>query len=172
MSKYLRRNWQRPYLWLIAPTLLLLTILTACSQQEDVIEVTRVVTETVIVEPEDETVTIEVTRVVTETVIETVEIEAESEEAAAEAEPEPPLATGSEDDSGPQPPEPENGPKVTARTGTSTVAEVAQVTAVPLRTNQNDANQPIAIAFISTLNSHELQKWCNQAGTAHKKRCP
>ncbi|MBK7894465.1 MAG: hypothetical protein IPJ90_06180 [Anaerolineaceae bacterium] len=173
MRNFLSRVRERPYLWLIGLIPLLLATLAACSQQEEAVEVTRVVTETVIVEPGDEAVVIEVTRVVTETVIENVEIEAESEEAedAAAAEPEPPLATGSEDDSGPQPPEPENGPKVASRTDTTAIADVTQVTAVPLRTNPNDPNPPNPVAFTATLHSHELQKWCNQAETARKKRC-
>lgn len=99
MNKCLKKVG-KPLLFVCA-ALALVLYLVACSSEPDVVEVevTRVVTETEIVEVEGEPVEVEVTRVVTETVIETVEVEAESED-----EPEPPSATGSEDDSGPLPP--------------------------------------------------------------------
>ncbi len=173
MSKRLNRLRQRPSLWLIGLACLLFSLLAACSQREEIIvEVTRVVTETEIVEAEDDAVEVEVTRVVTETVIETVEVEAESEE-----ESEPPLATGSEDDSGPLPPEPDDGPKVTSRVTTPTSEDtetVALVTAVPPRASQNNTavvSQPTSVTLTNDLNSNLLQKWCHQAITTRKKRC-
>ncbi|MCP4359666.1 MAG: VWA domain-containing protein [Chloroflexi bacterium] len=108
--------------------LLIVAILfSSCQPQPEpqVVEVTRVVTETVVETVEVEGETVEVTRVVEETVIETVTVEVEvAEEEAADdlretfeeaqqIEPggNPPLSTGSEGDAIPLP-TPNSGPKV------------------------------------------------------------
>lgn len=146
---------------------LLLVILAACSGTPETVEVTRIVTETIIetVEIEGEAVEVEVTRVVTETVIETVEMEGEAE---------PPSATGSEGDAGPLPPPPDNGPKVANRGGDTQTDGIALETAVTLRANQNNGSataQPDIIAAAGTVNAVERQKWCQQFEAIYKKRC-
>ena len=170
-----RRNVfrKRPYRWLFS-TLLLLTLLAACSLTPEVVEVTRVVTETEIIEVPEEAVEVEVTRVVTETVTETV-----VEEVEAEEEPAPPSATGSEDDSGPLPPAPDDGPKVTSRGGTTSGAdgaetEIVQETAVPRRSNPFDETntpQTTLVATIFEIDATEWQKLCQLAQATFKKRC-
>ena len=150
---------------IIGLTLLLFLLLSACSSEPEVVEVTRVVTETIVTETEP--VEVEVTRVVTETVIETVEIETEEE-----AVKEPPSATGSEDDSGPLPPEPNNEPKVVSRSGNSFANEIILETAVPLRANQSQpVEQPTAVSYISSSDPVELQKLCRLFAETFKKQC-
>lgn len=175
MPRFRKRDGNRPYLWVICIIFLLLLWPVACSKAPEVVEVTRIVTETVIIESDP--VEVEVTRVVTETVIETVEIEEESEDTFAE-EPEPPSATGSEDDSGPQPSEPDDGPKVTSRGGspasTVAIAEVSLETAVSHRatlTNSSGFEGELPIMNSTTIDSTELVKWCEIAETMNKKRC-
>jgi hypothetical protein len=145
---------------------LLLGLLAACSPKTETVtvEVTRVVTETVTVEGES----VEVTRVVTEIIVETIEMEP-AEEAAEE----PPSATGSEGDAGPLPPPPDDGPKVAAGRGSTPTAALALETAVTLRASQsNDAStQQTGINNSTIINPAELQKWCQLAAEAHKKRC-
>lgn len=182
MHKHHKFSLKQPLLWLILSVMLLVIWLSACSSPPaEVVEVTRVVTETIIVE--GESVEVEVTRVVTETVTETitetVEVEAGSDEDIVEEEPEPLEATGSEDDSGPLPPEPEDGPKVTSGGGTTDADEVAMVegnleTAVPRRANPtrgSQLNEPILITFSNTENSDEWLKFCELISKIHKKQC-
>ncbi|VAW34290.1 hypothetical protein MNBD_CHLOROFLEXI01-3875 [hydrothermal vent metagenome] len=160
------KSWrQRPFNRTTALIFLLLLILAACSPEIETVtvEVTRVVTETVVEEGE----TVEVTRVVTETIIETVEVEAE-----AEPDDEPPSATGSEGDAGPLPPAPGDGSKVVAGRGSTQAAELIVETAVTLRASQPNATnieQPTAI--FSPISPSELQKWCQLIVKTHKKRC-
>lgn len=126
-----RKNW----LWLGAGFLLMTAVLAACQPEPQVVEVTRVVTETVVETVEVEGEAVEVTRVVTETVVETVVTEAEEEaedEAFEDAQQIQPggnthLATGSEEDAVPLP-TPVVGPKVQA---TRTAVEVALINDVP-----------------------------------------
>ncbi|GJM41675.1 MAG: hypothetical protein DHS20C20_19570 [Ardenticatenaceae bacterium] len=129
---------------------------------------------------EGEVTEVEVTRVITETVVETVEVEAGSEddEDIFEEEPEPPLATGSEDDSGPLPPEPEDGPKVTSRGGApvenSSLEATVSETAVPRRANPTQNSQlegPILIAVANTEVTNEWLKMCDLVEELRKKRC-
>jgi hypothetical protein len=173
MGHLLKRLGTRFFVWLAAPALLLLFLLAACSTPApEVVEVTRIVTETVIEEVERETVEAVVTRVVTETVIETITIE-ENEGETGEA---PPSATGSEGDSDPLPPAPGDGPKVTSRVGTSSLQDIALVTAVPLRTKRSNptntnTDQPTILEFIGITDPIEWQKWCGYTGTHYKKRC-
>jgi len=153
--------------WLGLMLLLMLAMLVACSPKTETVtvEVTRVVTETVVEEGE----TVEVTRVVTETVVETIVIEPQEE--AVE---EPPLATGSEGDAGPQPSPPDDGPKVAESRGSTSGADLAPETAVTLRANQtNDAStsQVIISTTSPPIDSIQLQKWCHLATEVYKKRC-
>jgi hypothetical protein len=153
--------------WLGLTLLLTLGLLVACTPKTETVtvEVTRVVTETVVEEGE----MVEVTRVVTETVVETVEI-APEEEAAEE----PPSATGSEGDAGPLPPPPDDGPKVAESRGPTLAVDLALGTAVTLRgsqTNNNATSQEVLITTFTALNPIELQKWCNLAAKLTKKRC-
>ena len=171
-SKRRRIWWQRSFRWLEIACLLLLTILVSCSQQPETVtvEVTRVVTETVVTE--GETVEVEVTRVVTETVVETVEVEPE-----AEPDGDLPSATGSEGDAEPLPPPPDNGPKVAISRGSTPAAEIALETAVTLRasqinqTNSNSASQSGSVSTSATISPEELQKWCQLTAQIYKKRC-
>ena len=147
--------------------LLALLLIVACSQEPETItvEVTRVVTETVVEEGE----TVEVTRVVTETVVETVEVEPEEE--AVE---EPPSATGSEGDAGPLPPPPDDGPKVAESRGSTQAADLALETAVTLRgsqTNSNSTSQEVLTTASAPTDPIERQKWCRLAAELYKKRC-
>ena len=146
--------------------LLLLIVLAACSPKTETItvEVTRVVTETVIEEGES----VEVTRVVTETIVESIEIEPEEE-----SDTEPPSATGSEGDAGPLPPIPTEGPKVPARRGSSAVASLAIETAVTLRAAQtnNEFIQQTAVVAPTIISPSEWQQACDQVKILYKKRC-
>lgn len=171
MKKHRRRTHQQRKAsqllkWLGLSLLLVLALFVACSPEPETVtvEVTRVVTETVVEEGE----TVEVTRVVTETVVETVEIETEEETAE-----EPPSATGSEGDAGPLPPTPDDGPKVAESRGSTPAADLALETAVTLRSSQpnsSSATQEILTAPM-VLNPTELQKWCQLATELYKKRC-
>ncbi|MCP4416797.1 MAG: hypothetical protein GY805_09255 [Chloroflexi bacterium] len=166
-SNLFKRGWQRPLYGLCSMVLLLLFILAACSPQETIVEVTRIVTETI--EIEGEAVEVEVTRVVTETVTETI-VEAE-----ADPNGELPSATGSEGDAEPLPPPPENGPKVVESRGFAQVVAFNGETAVTLRANQTNTNtnvQANVTAISATLNTTELQNLCQLATKTHKKRCP
>ncbi len=172
MKKHPRRTDQQRkarqfFKWLGLSLLLTLALLGACSQETETVtvEVTRVVTETVVEEGE----TVEVTRVVTETVVETVEVEPEEE--AVE---EPPSATGSEGDAGPLPPPPDDGPKVAESRGSTPVAELVLETAVTLRGRQTSSSPPSQAVLTTTFASLDLierQKWCNLAAELYKKRC-
>lgn len=144
--------------------LFILVLLAACTPktEPEIVEVTRVVTETVTVEGES----VEVTRVVTETVV----VETAPEE---EAEGEPPSATGSEGDAGPLPPPPDDGPKVVEGRGSTPAADLVLETAVTVRgdqTNNNNAPQ-LAATNNTTIDPIELQKWCQLATEIYKKRC-
>jgi hypothetical protein len=157
---------QRPFRGVVFAVLLLLFLLAACSPKIETVtvEVTRVVTETVVEEGE----TIEVTRVVTETIIETVEVEAEASGDDS------PSATGSEEDAGPLPPSPDDGSKVVERRGSTQVAETIMETAVTLRASQpNPTNntQPNSSAIFTSINPIEYQKWCQLTATTRKKQC-
>jgi hypothetical protein len=161
-----QRGARQPLLWLGLALLLAPALFVACSQEPETVtvEVTRVVTETVVEEGE----TVEVTRVVTETVVETIEIEPEEETAE-----EPPSATGSEGDAEPLPPPPDDGPKVAESRGSTPAADLALETAVALRTtqpNSSSAAQEILIAQVF-LDPTELQKWCQLVTKLYKKRC-
>lgn len=164
-TKWLPPALAKPTIFITISIILLLLLLAGCSGEPEVVEVTRVVTETEAIEAEP--IEVEVTRVVTETVTETVEVEAEGE-----ADGEPPSATGSEDDSGPLPPEPDDGPKVISRNGSSFSQEVALETAVPLRANQNEpASQPTPVTFVSGVDPNMLQKLCHLIEKTFKKKC-
>lgn len=160
------KSWrQRPFYRISVSILLLLILLAACSSEIETVtvEVTRVVTETVVEEGE----TIEITRVVTETVIETVEGE-------TEADSQPPSATGSEGDAGPLPPPPDNEPKVSESRGSAQTAAMIEETAVTLRANQTSSTnneQANASGSFPQLSPIELQKWCRLASKLHKKQC-
>ncbi|WP_420641702.1 hypothetical protein [Candidatus Leptofilum sp.] len=176
MRKFLKTTVKWSAFVTINAIFLLLVWLAACSSEPEVVEVTRVVTETVVVE--GEAVEVEVTRVVTETVVETVveEVEEMEEEATGD---DLPSATGSEDDSGPLPPEPDDGPKVTSRTGipvaeATTLEEAGLETAVPHRAipeNGSSSEEPTSITVASNVTANEWQKLCRLAKKLHKKRC-
>ncbi len=149
--------------WLGLTLLLTLALLSACTPKTETVtvEVTRVVTETVVEEGE----TVEVTRVVTETVVLEPEVEAIEE---------PPSATGSEGDAGPLPPPPDDGPKVAERRGSTPAADFALETAVTLRANQTSSTSTSQGDFPTTaelIDPTELQKWCQLATVLYKKRC-
>lgn len=160
------KSWQqRPFYKISVTILLLLILLAACSSEIETVtvEVTRVVTETVVEEGE----TIEVTRVVTETVIETVEGETEDDS-------EPPSATSSEGDAGPLPPPPDNEPKVSESRGPAQTAAMIGETAVTPRASQTSPTnngQANASSTIPQLSPTEIQKWCQLAAKLHKKQC-
>lgn len=149
--------------WLGVALVFMLTLLAACTPKTETVtvEVTRVVTETVVEEGE----TVEVTRVVTETVVVEPEVEAIEES---------PSATGSEGDAGPLPPPPDDGPKVAERRGSTPAADFALETAVTLRGNQTNstaASQEVSPTTTELINATELQKWCQLATVLYKKRC-
>jgi len=153
--------------WLGLTLLFMLALLVACSPKTETVtvEVTRVVTETVVEEGE----TVEVTRVVTETIVETVLVEPEGETIE-----EPPSATGSEGDAGPLPPPPDDGPKVAESRDSTPAANLALETAVTLRASQTNSNSTSQEAFPTTaspLDPTELQKWCRLVTEVYKKRC-
>lgn len=149
--------------WLGVALVFVLALLAACTPKTETVtvEVTRVVTETVVEEGE----TVEVTRVVTETVVVEPEVEAIEES---------PSATGSEGDAGPLPPPPDDGPKVAERRGSTPAADFALETAVTLRGNQTNstaASQEVSPTTTELINATELQKWCQLATVLYKKRC-
>ena len=149
--------------WLGMTLVFMLALLAACTPKTETVtvEVTRIVTETVVEEGE----TVEVTRVVTETIV--LEPEAEAIE-------EPPSATGSEGDAGPLPPPPDDGPKVAERRGSTPAADFAIETAVTLRGNQTNStstSQEVSPTTTELIDATELQKWCQLATVLYKKRC-
>lgn len=166
-----KKQQQRPLHKLGAVGLLLLIILVACSPKPETVtvEVTRVVTETVVIDGEE--VEVVVTRVVTETVLEEVEIE------PVEPDGDLPSATGSEGDAEPLPPPPDNGPKVAESRGSTQAAALVVETAVTLRANQTSqitnstTVQSIATTTVTIISSTDLQKWCQLATQIYKKRC-
>ena len=171
MNKLLKKfrscasGWrQRSFLWLIMVGLLLVIIPAACSTKPEtiIVEVTRVVTETIVEEGE----LVAVTRVVIESQEEAVE-----EAPEAELDSEPPSATGSEGDAEPLPPPPDSGPKVAESRGSTEAAELAVETAVTLRANQISNEAQTIITANGSLNATALQKWCEQATRIYKKRC-
>ena len=156
-------KWRR-FWWGILIAAIGLLIVVACSPNTETVtvEVTRIVTETVVTEGE----AVEVTRVVTE--VETVEV-------APEAEPggDLPSAIGSEGDAEPLPAPPNEGPKVTERRGSTEVAALGTETAVTLRANETNVNTAptTAVVAAATISPVELQKWCALAAEFYKKRC-
>ena len=165
LQSHFRRPWrQRPFRGTGISFLLLLILLAACSPKNEIetVEVTRIVTETVVEEGE----TIAVTRVVTETVVETVEVEPTDGDS--------PSATGSEGDAGPLPPPPNDEPKVHEGRGSTQVAELILETAVTLRATQphtSNNGQPAAPNNLPAINPTELQKWCQRVRQQYKKQC-
>lgn len=130
--------------------------------------------------PDSETVTIEVTSVVTETVegqpiITTREVIVPELELKEEGELEPPAATGSEEDSGPLPAEPEDGPKVTVSRGiiptTNRIGETSAVST--LRGHEtNIISAPLQTTRpTSFFAPAERQKWCHLINGMYKKYC-
>lgn len=163
------RVWQkRPLHWLGIAALFLLIFVVSCSPKTEpvTVEVTRVVTETMVTEGE----TVEVTRVVTETIVEEVEIAPEEQPGDL------PSAIGSEGDAEPLPPPPNDGPKVTESRGSTQVAELAVAMAVTVRaTNQTNptSNSPtqVSLTAATTSSPAEQQKWCALIEELYKKRC-
>ena len=164
----------RHFIWF---TLFFLLLLSACggSSDEAVEDSTNAGSsssdeatdsETVVEESE----TIEVTRVVTETIIETVEVEAEAEPADGDS----PSATGSEGDAGPLPPPPNDEPKVREGRGPSQTAERILETAVTLRATQphtDNNDQPVAPNNLPAISPEEQRKWCQWIRKQNKKQC-
>ncbi|NJN53579.1 MAG: hypothetical protein HC804_01790 [Anaerolineae bacterium] len=120
------------FLWGLCLTMLGMILLVACQPEVQVVEVTRVVTETVVETVTVEGQVVEVTRVVEATVVETVEIEVPAEETAAEEEApaidqqtqpgDSPFSRGSEGDAVPLP-TPATGPKVDSGASPLAVAD-------------------------------------------------
>jgi ABC-type Fe3+-hydroxamate transport system substrate-binding protein len=149
----------RNFTWIALLFVLFLTACAGSSAETVTVEVTRVVTETVVTEGES----VEVTRVVTETV-ETAPEEAPNGDL--------PFATGSEGDAEPLPPPPDDGPKVAESRGSTQDAELVVETAVTLRANQPNPNiNNTAQPSTTTLSPTELQKLCQLATRIYKKRC-
>ena len=147
----------------VSVTILILILLAACSpEQETPIEITRVVVETVTVEGES----VEVTQG-------NVPPEAEP---AAEGELEPPAATGSEDDAGPLPSQPNSGPKVAGSRGTAptTINRLAEApAATTLRATQINSSPGPQLTTVSStsLTPTERPKQCRLINDIYKKQC-
>ena len=133
--------WWRKRVWFIVGALFLLGILSACQPQVVEVEVTRVVTETMIeeVEVEWETIEVEVTREVE--AIEEIEVESVVDLGAS--------AVGSEEDDEESPFVPTPGPKVVETREVGWIEDTTAVASLVRSENQETAERSSDVVLVT-----------------------